>query len=218
MKTTILTLATVSVAALAVSSVSASALSASASTDLNVRSGPGPQFQIVGVIQTGDAVEVSGCLSSQEWCEVNGPAGEGWAYAPYLVFDNAGAPTPLAQMSAGTVVVVEDTAPRDEATMIGAGMGAIAGAIIAGPIGAVAGTMISGIAAHNAVDPEVSVYVQANPVQPVFLSGEAVVGASVPPDVVLYDVPSNQAVAYLNVNGDTVVIDRETRRIIGVVR
>jgi Uncharacterized protein with a bacterial SH3 domain homologue len=218
MKAKILTLATVSAAALAASSLTAAAVPAATSTDLNLRAGPGPEFQILGVIQTGESVDVSGCLATQEWCEVQTSAGEGWAYAPYLMFDEAGTAKPLGEVSASTVTVIEDTSPRDEATLIAGGMGAVAGALIAGPVGAIAGGMMTGIAANASVDPEVEVYVQSNPVEPVFLSGEAVVGAQVPAEVVLYDVPSNAQIGYLNVNGDTVVIDRETHRIIGVVR
>jgi len=218
MKTRTLALASVSLAALVATGAGAQSLSASAATDLNLRAGPGSEFQILGVISTGESVDLNGCLASQEWCEVSGAAGQGWAYAPYLMFDESGAPKPLSQVSTQSVTVIEDTSERDEATLIGTGMGAIAGAIIAGPIGAVVGGMASGIAMNNAVDAETTVYVQQNPVQPVFLSGEAVVGASIPADVPVFDVPSRQQVTYLNVNGDTVLVDRETRRIIQVVR
>lgn len=78
--------------------------------------------------------------------------------------------------------------------------------------------MATGIAANASVDPEVEVYVRNNPVQPVFLSGEPVVGAQVPADVTIYEVPDNQNVAYLNINGDTVLVDRSDMRVIGVVR
>ncbi|MCA2012928.1 SH3 domain-containing protein [Pararhodobacter sp. CCB-MM2] len=215
-----LKLATVSIVALTASASLASAqtASATASSDLNLRSGPGPQYQIQGVMMAGDSVTVDGCLASQEWCRVTSGGGEGWAYAPYLMFDAQGEAKPLNQVASTTVTVIEDTSERDDATLIGTGMGAVAGALIAGPVGAVAGGMLTGIAANASVDSEVTYYVQENPVQPVFLSGEPVVGASIPADVTIYDVPSNEQVAYLNVNGDAVVVERESRRIIEVVR
>ncbi|MFN4100033.1 MAG: DUF1236 domain-containing protein [Pararhodobacter sp.] len=218
MKMKTFSLAGVSLAALVASTALAQAVTASAVADLNLRAGPGSEFQILGLISAGESVDVSGCLASQEWCEISGGAGEGWAYAPYLMFEDEGTPQPLSQVSTRTVTIIEDTSARDEATLIGTGMGAVAGAIIAGPIGAVVGGLASGMTMNNAVDSETTVYVQQNPVQPVFLSGEAVVGASIPADVVVYDVPSTQQVTYLNVNGDTVLVDRESRRIIQVVR
>jgi len=215
-----LKLASVSLVALAASAsfASAQAASATAAADLNVRSGPGPQYQIQSVMTAGTTVDVEGCLASQEWCRVSGGGAEGWAYAPYLMIEAEGSAKPLNSVAPQSVTVIEDTSERDGATVIGAGMGAVAGALIAGPVGAVAGGMLTGIAANAAVDPEVTVYVQENPVQPVFLSGEPVVGASIPADVQIYDVPTNQQVAYLNVNGDPVVVERESRRIIEVVR
>ncbi|GAB1378854.1 SH3 domain-containing protein [Pararhodobacter aggregans] len=218
MKAKMLTLATVSVAALAASSMGAAAATAAASADLNLRAGPGPEFRILSVIQNGESVTVDGCLATQEWCEVQTASGTGWAYAPYLMFDEDGAMKPLPQVTSQTVTVIEDTSPRDEATLIAGGIGAVAGALIAGPIGAIAGGMATGIAANASVDPEVEVYVRNNPVQPVFLSGEPVVGAQVPADVTIYEVPDNQNVAYLNINGDTVLVDRSDMRVIGVVR
>lgn len=218
MKTKTFALASVSAAALIASAGIAAATPASVATDLNLRTGPGGQYQTSAVLLAGDSVEVNGCLASQDWCEVQSAGGTGWAYAPYLMFDDAGTMKPFAELEPQRVTVIEDTSERDGATVIGAGMGAVAGALVAGPVGAVAGSMMSGIAAHNAVDSEVTVYVQENPVQPVFLTGEPVVGTSIPADVPVYDVPASQEVAYLNVNGDTVVVERESRRIIQVVR
>ena len=212
------TFAAVSLLALAASGGIASALTASASSDLNLRAGPGPQYNILDVIQSDESVMVAGCLSTQDWCEVNNGDVQGWAYAPYLMFDEEGAAKPLAEMTTQTVTVIEDTGERDEATAVMAGAGAVAGALIAGPVGAVVGGMMSGIAANAAVDPEVTYYVTENPVDPVFLTGEPVVGASVPADVTVYDVPQANELAYLNVNGDLVVVDRESRRIVQVVR
>ena len=212
------TFAAVSILALAASGGVASALSASATSDLNLRAGPGPQYNILDVIQNEESVMVTGCLSTQDWCEVNNGNVQGWAYAPYLMFDEEGTPKPLAEMSARTVTVIEDTSERDEATAVMGGAGAIAGALIAGPVGAVVGGMVSSIAANAAVDPEVIVYVNENPVEPVFLTGEPVVGAVIPPEVSVHDVPQTTNLAYLNVNGDLVVVERDSRRIVQVVR
>ncbi|PWE28010.1 hypothetical protein C4N9_14275 [Pararhodobacter marinus] len=217
MMTKTLTLATVSALALASSATIAGAVTATAAADINLRSGPGGQYQIDGVILTGDEVEVAGCNAEQSWCQVTSSSGEGWAYAPYLTFDQGGEMKPLSEASAQQITIIEDNS-QDEATALGAGMGAVAGALLAGPVGAVAGSMMTGIAAHNSVSDETTVYIQENPVDPVFLTGEPVVGAAVPGEVTLYDVPENQEIAYLNVNGNDVVVERETRRIVYVIR
>ena len=217
MTTKTLTLATVSALALASSTTIASAVTATAATDLNLRSGPGGQYQIDGLIQTGEDVEVAGCNAEQSWCQVTSSSGEGWAYAPYLTFDESGEMKPLSEISAQQITIIEDNS-QDEATALGAGMGALAGALIAGPVGAVAGSMMTGIAAHNSVSDETTVYIQENPVEPIYLTGEPVVGAAVPGEVTLYDVPEDDEIAYLNVNGNDVVVERESRRIVYVVR
>ena len=56
------------------------AIPATATTDLNIRSGPGVDFEVVGVID-GDAVaEVEGCIESVQWCRVNYEGTTGWAH------------------------------------------------------------------------------------------------------------------------------------------
>lgn len=72
------------------STSSAFAVPASATTTLNVRSGPGTDFNVLDVLRTGEAVEVTECVSNG-WCRIehNGP--DGWVSANYL---QAPTPTP----------------------------------------------------------------------------------------------------------------------------
>lgn len=49
--------------------------SATTVTDLNVRSGPGPEFQVIGVIAANTTVPVQGCLDESKWCTVLQEAG-----------------------------------------------------------------------------------------------------------------------------------------------
>lgn len=218
MNTKTLFLAAASAAALVALPVAAQSVAASAAADLNLRAGPGSHHPSLGVIMAGERVDVAGCLSTQDWCEVDSPSGPGWAYAPYLRFDEAGTLLPLGEVRTTTVTVIEDNARRDTATLAGTGIGAAAGAIITGPVGAIVGGVASGIAMHNTAGTDTTVYVQQNPVEPVYLQGEAVIGASLPPEVQLYDVPSDPLVAYMNVNGETVLVERDSRRIIHVLR
>ncbi len=191
--------------------------SATALTDLNMRTGPGPMYQIVDVIPAEGRVEVAGCISSAEWCEVSNGTASGWAYAPYLRVDETDTLLKEAAESE-TVAVIEFNDDSEEAAIVGTGAGAVVGALVAGPIGAIVGGVMSAAAAGIAVDQEVTVYVRENPVDPVILDGEVVVGAQVPADVTVYDVPNSTEYAYLNVNGNTVLVDTESREIVHVLR
>jgi len=96
--------------------------------------------------------------------------------------------------------------------------GAIAGAVIAGPIGAVVGG-VAGAVAGAAVDPpaEVTTYVAGNPVDPVYLDGEVVVGATLPEGVQFAQVPNYQY-QYVYVNGVPVLVEPGTRKVVYIVR
>ena len=60
------------------------ATEATAWTDLNVRAGPGPMYEIVGVIPADGIVAVEGCLDAASWCKVSFEGKEGWASGDYL--------------------------------------------------------------------------------------------------------------------------------------
>jgi uncharacterized protein YraI len=55
--------------------------------DLNVRSGPGTGYGVVGVIQAGATVDVGACQGS--WCQVAFDGGSGYANRSYLQMANA---------------------------------------------------------------------------------------------------------------------------------
>ena len=78
-------------AALLLSTGAALAVPATAQTDLNVRSGPGTQYPVVGSIQDGEAVDVGSCTGS--WCRVSFSGGSGFASRRYLAM-GGGAPGP----------------------------------------------------------------------------------------------------------------------------
>src|SRR5690606_41568142 len=60
----------------------ASAYPAAADTALNVRSGPGTENAVVGVLQRGQVVEVIACEGN--WCRVEAAGLSGWASNRYL--------------------------------------------------------------------------------------------------------------------------------------
>jgi uncharacterized protein YraI len=58
----ILTAALATVAGLSLYSAASAQTAATATADLNIRSGPGPQHEVIGVVNSGGEVTVSGCL------------------------------------------------------------------------------------------------------------------------------------------------------------
>lgn len=190
--------------------------SASAATDLNMRMGPGPNYKIVDVIPAQGMVDLNGCVPGGGWCEVTFEGQTGWAYSPYLTVEE----TPVAEMKDVSVIQYEKDNNADEAALVTGATGAAIGATLGGPVGAIiggaVGTAVGGTAAS--IEPQVVTYVQANPVDPVFLQGEPVVGVTIPQEVETYAVPDYDGYAYANVNGDTVIMDNESRAIVKVVR
>lgn len=223
-------------AATALAAISASAqaqTSATAVTDLNIRSGPGPQYPIVGLINQSDSTIVTGCIEGSKWCVVDHNGAQGWAYSDYLAAELGGTQVYLTDSYSQIGVPVTTYTPSEGAQAGGtAGAtsgivgGAVAGALIGGPVGAVGGAIIGGAAGGiagssvgAAIDPpeQVRTYVATNPAPPVYLEGEVVLGAGLPDTVELSPVP-DYGYKYVYVNGQPVLVDPESRRIVYVVR
>ncbi len=205
-----------SAASLLLASSASAATMATASTDLHLRAGPGPNYEIQGVIDGEDEVTVIGCLDESNWCEVDYNGQQGWAYGDYLATQLEGeavALYPNREAVETKVVTYDETAHEEGAAVLG-GMGAAVGALaVGGPAAAVVGGII-GSAAGVAVSPEEKTvtYIRENPVEPVFVRGELVEGAQVPGEVASYQVPESDY-QYVNLNGRYVLIEPETREI-----
>src|SRR5687768_3199352 len=169
---------------------------ATATTDLNIRSGPGPQFEVIGVIGANESTTVNGCLQGSKWCTVTHEGTNGWVYSDYLSADLSGSAVVLTERFAdvGVPVVTYEGSGAGEGAAAGAATGAVAGALIGGPIGAAvgaaAGAAVGGTAGAVVDPPEnVRTYVTTNRVDPVYLEGEVVVGAGLPETVELREIP-----------------------------
>lgn len=193
--------------------------SATATTDLNIRSGPGPQYEVIGSIGASQAATVNGCLQGSRWCQVSHNGVTGWSYSEYLAGDFGGEQIVISA-APDTVEVPEVDYEQTASTnaTVGAAGGAITGALIAGPVGAAIGG-VAGAAAGAVVTPpdEVRTYVVENRTEPVYLEGEVVVGAGLPETVELVEVPDYEY-RYRYVNGQPVLVDPTTRRIVYVYR
>lgn len=198
---------------------------ATATTELNIRSGPGPHFPSVGFIAAGGSATVEGCLEASKWCQVTANGVSGWSYSDYLTADVSGSVVVLTDRSpdAGIATVTyHDDGSTAGGAVAGAATGAVVGALVGGPVGAIVGGAVgttSGATAGAIIDPpEVArAYVTANPLDPVYLDGEVVIGASVPDTVALQAIPDYQY-RYVYINGQPVLVDPGSRRIVYVVR
>lgn len=183
----------------------AAATIATAVTPLNIRSGPGPQFPVIGAISIGAQAVITGCIEGSQWCQVTYAGRQGWVYSQYMTMSRAGgSPVVLSQQAAGVPVV----AYRPPAT-IGSAPPAMAGTLIAQPMEA----------APLDLTPPASVnsYVTSHPLQPVILNGEVVLGAGVPDDVALNPVPDYDY-DYAYVNQVPVLVEPQSRRIVYIYR
>jgi uncharacterized protein YraI len=54
--------------------------------NLNVRTGPGPQFSILGSVPGGTVLEGIGVTPDGAWYLVESPFGRGWVFGEYTLF------------------------------------------------------------------------------------------------------------------------------------
>lgn len=203
------------VAALVSGSSAYAETAATAWTDLNLRAGPGPSYAVIGVIPAAQAVMVGGCLDESNWCQVTFEAMSGWASGDYLT---AMVEAPIysnrERLAVATVTYEQDP----DTALGGAAAGAATGAMVGGPVGAIIGAAV-GLTVGAAITPEerVTTYVRSNPTDPIYLDGEVVVGAGIPAEVTLAEVPESEFY-YAYINGVPVIVEREQRRVVYVVR
>ncbi|MGH6665584.1 MAG: SH3 domain-containing protein, partial [Pseudolabrys sp.] len=159
LKRTIL-FAAMTAAAVALSSYASAATIAAATTPLNIRSGPGPQYGIVGAIPARGQATVLGCIQGSLWCQVSFNGQQGWAYSQYLVATLAGRSLAVAE-TLQTLPAVTYQAPVETVDSTA-------------PLPAVSGTLITPSAGGPLVispPPAVSSYVISHPAAPVYLNG-----------------------------------------------
>lgn len=211
-------IATTILASALVFPAAAHAATATATTNLNVRQGPGPQYQVTGVLNANQSTEVLGCVEGGSWCQVDGNGGQGWVYSAYLTYDVNGERVVVPQANTVETPIVTYNNDNTGGTVAGAATGAIVGSLIAGPVGAVVGGVIGGATGNQITPPQqVVTYVRDNQVDPVYLDGEVVIGARVPDNVTIYEVPDYEY-RYAYVNGVPVLIEPGNQQIVYIIR
>ncbi|TIN09757.1 DUF1236 domain-containing protein [Mesorhizobium sp.] len=173
----------------------------SAVADLNIRAGPGPQYPVIGVLAAGQSATLDGCIQNSKWCTIAEANGQGWIYSDYVTADFGGNEVVLTRRPADAdITIVEAPADVDDPDIY-------TGAIVAGePIEPI-----------RRPPAEVRTYIETNRVDPVYLEGEVVTGATLPDTVELREIPDYDY-RYVYVNGQPALVDPGTRRIIYVER
>lgn len=141
--------------------------------------------------------------------------------------------------SAATIAIATAGVPAlaQDATMTGVAGGAATGAIIGGPPGAVIGAIAGGAVGATAdtteaemnkgqsqvhvvkqVPREVGTYAIEQPAPRVNVQEPIRIGEPLPNTVQVVEVPQYPQYAYANVNGQTVVVDAQTGKVLGVVK
>ena len=187
--------------AAALSSAASAATVASAMTPLNIRSGSGPQYGVIGAIPVRGQATIVGCIQGSLWCQVRCNGTQGWVYSQYLIATLSGRSLAVAE-TVGTMPAVTYQVPVET---VGTAV----------PVPAITGTLIAPPAAPPlalAPPPAVSSYVVSHPVAPVYLNGEVVEGVGLPEDVALAPVPGYDY-QYAYVNSQPVLVEPQTRRI-----
>jgi uncharacterized protein YraI len=193
---------------LAFAGVAAADTMVSATTDLNVRAGPGPEYQVIGFLGAGQQAPLTGCLQNSRWCTVSTANGNGWVYSDYLAAEEQGQRVVIAQRPAG--VVVPDVTYDGPAAQVDT---TVTSDIVGPEDGMTTDDTIGTIEPPS----EVRTYVVDHRSDPVYLNGEVVVGAGLPDNVELTEIPDYQY-RYVDVNGQPVLVDPRTRRIVYIVR
>ena len=166
---------------------------------LNLRTGPGTQYPVVGVMEYNTPADITGCLADYSWCSISVAGLNGWASAEYLVINQAGEVEQITGPDSGIPVVEADV----EAVVAPASVGVLVGA--------------DGHVEAIVPEPAVVSYIAATPVNPYAVQGEIVVGAVLPAEVVLAEVPSSPY-GYAIINGLKVLVEPSSRAIVYIYR
>lgn len=169
---------------------------------LNLRSGPGTQYPVIGVMEYNVRSEITGCVVDYSWCSVTVAGLSGWASAEYLVVDEGGSILQVDEQGAATGIPVVEAA-------------GIAEVVAPATVGVVVGA--AGNIAAIVPEPAVLEYIAATPVNPFAVEGEVVIGAVLPAAVTVYEVPGS-VYGYTIVNHNKVLVDVNSRAVVYIAR
>jgi len=90
---------------------------ATANFRVNIRSGPGTEYTILGQARPGDALDITGRRADNRWLRVNFNGQEGWVSA--ALFDVTGDVATAPEAVAGPTAVLRQTPAQTTATQLG---------------------------------------------------------------------------------------------------
>jgi uncharacterized protein YraI len=199
-----------------------------ATTDLNLRSGPGPEQPVIGFIKARQKANIIGCIDGSLWCQVDFRGKTGWAYSQYMTL-RAGdgrivvrEPANVASLPTVTYDAMGYREPTYRADVAPTAAAIFNNSVVgyggpgAGAIGAPRPATYNNFAL-TPPPPAIGQYVAANSTNSFYYSGDVVVGASLPQTVVLNNVPDYRY-QYVYVNDTPVLVDPATRQIVYVFR
>jgi uncharacterized protein YraI len=197
-----------------------------ATTDLNLRSGPGPEQPVIGLIKARHKAQIVGCVEGSLWCQVEYRGKQGWAYSQYMSLSAGGGRVVVVREPANVAGVPVVTYDGYVEPTYRADVAPVAAAITAPAFVGTGGTGAAAIGAPKPTiyastyappPPAVNTYVTSNPAPSFPYVGEVVVGARLPQTVVLNNVPDYRY-QYVYVNDTAVLVDPITRQIVYVFR
>lgn len=176
---------------------------ASVTTDLNVRAEPNSSAAVVATIPANADITVEQCLEGRNWCFVNYDGQRGYSFADYIVADLNG----------------ESVRVRQNVGPLGVALGTVGAAVDTVTDTAASVIRGTGDAIASAIDPRADAvrFARDNPYESARLRGEVVVGAGLPSSVRTENIPDYEY-DYAYVNGEAVLVDPSTRRVVYIVR
>ena len=176
---------------------------ATTATDLTIYSGPGANYPSLGIATRGTTAALDGCLEGDRWCRIDVNGMRGWVYAQELTVDYNGAPVIVQERRTDLGVPIVSY----EAT------GSVSGPAQPAPGDELIGTVDS--TGAIVPPPEVLTYIERTPMEAAPYDGEVVVGATLPGEVVISQVPNYQY-SYVRINDRPMLVDPQSRRIVYV--
>ena len=182
----------------------AAQMATTTASDIVVRSGPGQEYPEIGLATRGSSALMDGCLKGSNWCRIDVNGMRGWVFAEYLTIRHNGSPVVVQEYR--TQYAVPAVTYETTASVMPDAPSPAPGDVMLGPVGAV-----------EVVDPPETVisYIEEHPAQSIQVSNEVVVGATLPADVVVSEVPDYDY-NYVVVNDRRVLVDPGTRRIVHI--
>ena len=182
----------------------AAQMATTTASDIVVRSGPGQNYPEIGLATRGSPAMMDGCVEGSNWCRIEVNGMRGWVFAEYLTIRHKGSPVVVQEYR--TQYDVPTVTYETTASVVPAAPSPAPGDVLLGPVGAV-----------EVVDPPETVisYIEEHPAQSIQVRNEVVVGATLPPDVVVSEVPDYDY-NYVVVNDRRVLVEPGTRRIVHI--